>query len=221
MRGICFCSRAAKEECNLLIAAAAKRGHHAESYTARQSMLACSLISISPAVLYRRVIHHVSHPPHSAHAAGGGPQVRSLFSASLSEAVEGLARSMMHAPLRVTVGDRGAAAPSVHQSLLFVGRCARPSWRACPSWLARPSWRAHTAFADNARAIIFVNGIFFSPHPPFHHSYHPSITPGVNARMPRLSQRCAFTALRAGPTCPRGSGRTCVRGCDVAAQSVA
>lgn len=114
----------------------------------------------------RRVLHHVSHPPHSAHTAGGGPQVRSLFSASLSEAVEGLARSMMHAPLRVTVGDRGAAAPSVHQSLLFVGRCARPSWRARPFWLARPSWLAHAAFADNARAIILSIKLFFHPTPP-------------------------------------------------------
>lgn len=52
MRGICFCSRAARGECNLLIASAAKRGHQAESYTARQSMLTCSLISISPAVFY-------------------------------------------------------------------------------------------------------------------------------------------------------------------------
>mmetsp|Transcript_7095 Transcript_7095/g.20780 ORF Transcript_7095/g.20780 Transcript_7095/m.20780 type:complete len:522 (-) Transcript_7095:3668-5233(-) len=47
--------------------------------------------------------------------------VRSLFSASLSEAVEGLARSMMHDPVRVTVGERGSANASVHQSLQFVG----------------------------------------------------------------------------------------------------
>lgn len=50
-------------------------------------------------------------------------QVRSLFSASLSEAVEELARSMMHSPLRITVGERGAANASVAQSLQFVGRC--------------------------------------------------------------------------------------------------
>ncbi len=31
-------------------------------------------------------------------------QVRALFSASLSEAVEDLARTLMHEPLRVTVG---------------------------------------------------------------------------------------------------------------------
>lgn len=47
--------------------------------------------------------------------------VRSLFSASLSESVEELARSMMHSPLRITVGERGAATASVAQSLQFVG----------------------------------------------------------------------------------------------------
>ncbi len=47
--------------------------------------------------------------------------VRALFSATLPEAVETLARSVMPAPLRVTVGERGAAAASVAQRLLFCG----------------------------------------------------------------------------------------------------
>ena len=46
---------------------------------------------------------------------------RALFSATLPEAVEALARSVMAAPLRITVGERGAAAASVSQRLLFCG----------------------------------------------------------------------------------------------------
>ena len=48
-------------------------------------------------------------------------QVRALFSATLPEAVEELARTVLVQPLRVTVGERGAAAASVHQRLMFVG----------------------------------------------------------------------------------------------------
>jgi ATP-dependent RNA helicase DDX52/ROK1 len=36
--------------------------------------------------------------------------------------VETLARSVLHDPLRITVGERGAAAAAVSQRLLFVGR---------------------------------------------------------------------------------------------------
>ena len=50
-----------------------------------------------------------------------GVQVRALFSATLPEAVEELARTVLVQPLRVTVGERGAAASSVHQRLMFVG----------------------------------------------------------------------------------------------------
>ena len=46
---------------------------------------------------------------------------RALFSATLPEAVETLARSVMASPLRLTVGERGAAASSVAQRLLFCG----------------------------------------------------------------------------------------------------
>jgi len=46
---------------------------------------------------------------------------RALFSATLPEAVETLARSVMASPLRLTVGERGAAAASVAQRLLFCG----------------------------------------------------------------------------------------------------
>lgn len=48
-------------------------------------------------------------------------QVRALFSATLPEAVEELARSVLVQPLRVTVGERGAASSSVNQRLVFVG----------------------------------------------------------------------------------------------------
>ncbi len=48
--------------------------------------------------------------------------VRGLFSATLPETVEGLARSVLRDPLRITVGERGAAAATVNQKLLFVGR---------------------------------------------------------------------------------------------------
>lgn len=48
-------------------------------------------------------------------------QVRALFSATLPEAVEELARSVLTQPLRLTVGVRGAAAASVRQRLMFVG----------------------------------------------------------------------------------------------------
>lgn len=48
--------------------------------------------------------------------------VRSLFSATLPESVELLARSVLRDPLRITVGERNISATSVHQKLLFVGR---------------------------------------------------------------------------------------------------
>ena len=47
--------------------------------------------------------------------------MRALFSATLPEAVEERARSVLTQPLRVTVGVRGAAAASVRQRLMFVG----------------------------------------------------------------------------------------------------
>ena len=48
--------------------------------------------------------------------------VRSLFSATLPESVELLARSVLRDPLRITVGERNISATSVDQKLLFVGR---------------------------------------------------------------------------------------------------
>jgi len=54
-------------------------------------------------------------------ACSGGDVRRALFSATLPEAVEALARSVMAQPLRLQVGERGAAAASVAQRLLFCG----------------------------------------------------------------------------------------------------
>ncbi|GLI66727.1 hypothetical protein VaNZ11_010667 [Volvox africanus] len=48
--------------------------------------------------------------------------VRALFSATLPERVEDLARSVLQQPLRITVGMRNAAASNVRQRLQFVGR---------------------------------------------------------------------------------------------------
>jgi ATP-dependent RNA helicase DDX52/ROK1 len=48
--------------------------------------------------------------------------VRALFSATLPETVENLARSVLRDPLRITVGERNVSASSVEQKLLFVGR---------------------------------------------------------------------------------------------------
>ena len=46
--------------------------------------------------------------------------MRALFSATLPETVEQLARSVLRDPLRVTVGERNVSATSVEQKLLFV-----------------------------------------------------------------------------------------------------
>lgn len=48
-------------------------------------------------------------------------QVAAFFSATLPEKAEELARSMLRQPVRVTVGERNAAAASVRQRLVFVG----------------------------------------------------------------------------------------------------
>ena len=48
--------------------------------------------------------------------------IRGLFSATLPETVETLARSVLRDPLRITVGERNTAASAVRQRLLFVGR---------------------------------------------------------------------------------------------------
>ncbi|KAK3258742.1 hypothetical protein CYMTET_32223 [Cymbomonas tetramitiformis] len=46
---------------------------------------------------------------------------RALFSATLPEGVEQMARSVMTQPIRVTVGERNAASSTIFQSLKFVG----------------------------------------------------------------------------------------------------
>jgi superfamily II DNA/RNA helicase len=48
-------------------------------------------------------------------------KVLALFSATLPERAEELARSIAAAPVRVTVGERNGAAASVRQRLVFVG----------------------------------------------------------------------------------------------------
>ncbi|GIM09618.1 hypothetical protein Vretimale_13458, partial [Volvox reticuliferus] len=56
-------------------------------------------------------------------AAAQHPEVaRALFSATLPERVEDLARSVLQQPLRITVGMRNAAVSNVRQRLQFVGR---------------------------------------------------------------------------------------------------
>ena len=59
----------------------------------------------------------------SAVAACDGPEVtRALFSATLPETVEQLARSVMTAPMRLTVGERNAASGTIAQRLVFCGQ---------------------------------------------------------------------------------------------------
>lgn len=48
--------------------------------------------------------------------------IRCLFSATLPETVENLARSVLKDPLRVTIGERNTAVSAVDQRLVFVGR---------------------------------------------------------------------------------------------------
>jgi len=57
----------------------------------------------------------------AAAAAAGAPMQRALFSATLPERVEALARSLLTAPVRLTVGPRGGASAAVKQRLLFCG----------------------------------------------------------------------------------------------------
>jgi superfamily II DNA/RNA helicase len=67
----------------------------------------------------------------AAAAACDGPNVtRALFSATLPETVERLARSVMSAPMRLTVGERNAASETVRQSLVFVRPGTRETARA-------------------------------------------------------------------------------------------
>ncbi len=49
-------------------------------------------------------------------------QVVALFSATLPESVEELARSILRDPVRVTVGQRNAPASAVKQRLVYVGQ---------------------------------------------------------------------------------------------------
>ena len=52
--------------------------------------------------------------------------VTRAVSATLPEVVERLARSIMTAPTRLTVGERDAASETVAQSLVFCGRTRKP-----------------------------------------------------------------------------------------------
>lgn len=55
-------------------------------------------------------------------AACTNPKIlRALFSATLPDTVEELARSIMHDAVRVTIGERNSAAQTVNQRLVFVG----------------------------------------------------------------------------------------------------
>eukprot|EP00658_Telonema_sp_P-2_P060153 TRINITY_DN49152_c0_g1_i1.p1 TRINITY_DN49152_c0_g1~~TRINITY_DN49152_c0_g1_i1.p1 ORF type:complete len:523 (+),score=147.19 TRINITY_DN49152_c0_g1_i1:72-1640(+) len=47
---------------------------------------------------------------------------RALFSATLGQGVENLARSVLKDPIRITIGRRGGAAEQVKQSLLYIGQ---------------------------------------------------------------------------------------------------
>lgn len=47
--------------------------------------------------------------------------VRTLFSATLPDTVEELARSIMHDAIRITIGERNSASQTVRQRLVFVG----------------------------------------------------------------------------------------------------
>ena len=58
----------------------------------------------------------------AAVAACANPRcARALFSATLPETVERMARSVMPSPIRLTIGERNAAAATVSQSLVFCG----------------------------------------------------------------------------------------------------
>lgn len=59
----------------------------------------------------------------AAVAACDGPNItRALFSATLPETVENLARSVMTQPIRLTVGERNSASGAIAQSLVFCGQ---------------------------------------------------------------------------------------------------
>ena len=85
------------------------------------------------------------------------PQVVALFSATLPEKVEELARSIAAAPVRVTVGERNAAAASVTQRLVFVGNEAGKLIALRDLLLMRSS--SSGGNADDARPpyLVFAN----------------------------------------------------------------
>ena len=59
----------------------------------------------------------------AAVAACDGPDItRALFSATLPETVENLARSVMAQPIRLTVGERNSASGTIAQRLVFCGQ---------------------------------------------------------------------------------------------------
>jgi ATP-dependent RNA helicase DDX52/ROK1 len=59
----------------------------------------------------------------AAVAACDAPNVtRALFSATLPETVERLARSVMHAPVRLTIGERNVPNETIAQRLVFCGQ---------------------------------------------------------------------------------------------------
>lgn len=62
--------------------------------------------------------------------------VRALFSATLPEAVEGLARSVLKDPLRITVGERNTGALG---------------WHGLGGWMGTGSWGMHEPQAVQGR----------------------------------------------------------------------
>lgn len=76
----------------------------------------------SPTRSYMDAVIDAAHSTSAARTASSPRLVFGMFTATVSTGIEDLANSVLDNPLRVFVGARGAAASSIKQSLLFVGK---------------------------------------------------------------------------------------------------
>ena len=144
-------------------------------------------------------------------AACSHPDVcRALFSATLPEGVEALARSVMHAPLRITVGERGAAAASVAQRLLFCG--SEPGKLLAMRQLLRDGVRPPV--------MVFVQSKERARELARELAFERAAVAAVHADMTQAKRDAAVDAFRRGDTwCARSRRARCAhaRGADAPA----
>ena len=131
--------------------------------------------------------------------------VRALFSATLPEAVEGLARSVLKDPLRITVGERNTGETETETERGWVpwhgmawhgmagekGGWRRAAREEAGAW----GWGWRRGHLLGVTWLCGVNAALASAHP---HMASPSLPPSAAAAVASVAQRLLFVGREEG-----------------------